>query len=148
MGTLNKTSERFTNAVTKLYNAFHKGELNGLDCTKCAVGNICDNNGAWADVSCAVLSIKRYHGESKCVIDKTGYSPQELRYIEEIFLTGVKEGGFWESRLMHDKDSQFKGLCAVVEYLCELEGIPNVMDYTCLFETENDEPKYKLENVL
>lgn len=45
------------------------------------------------------------------------------------------------------KDEQFKGLCAVVEYLCELEGIPNVMDYTCLFETDNNEPKHQLTEV-
>lgn len=37
-------SERFTNAVTKLYNAFHKGTLNAWDCKACAVGNICDNS--------------------------------------------------------------------------------------------------------
>lgn len=40
-----KTTKRFDNAVTKLYNAFHNGELNAMDCTMCAVGNMCDNNG-------------------------------------------------------------------------------------------------------
>ena len=36
---------RLENAITKLYNAFHNGELNSLDCRHCAVGNLCDNSG-------------------------------------------------------------------------------------------------------
>ena len=43
-----------------------------------------------------------------------------------------------------DKEQQFKGLCAVVEYLCELDGIPNVMDYTSLFETKEGKPVKEL----
>jgi len=44
--------KRFTDAVSKLYNAFHKGELNAMSCTKCAVGNLCNNNESWSDVFC------------------------------------------------------------------------------------------------
>lgn len=142
-----KTSERFTNAVTKLYNAFHKGELNASRCETCAVGNICDNNGDW---SYMVINHQKgiydfYRAEEIKCIKKTGYSPEELSKVEQLFLKGTG----WLTGIDHNsKEQQFKGLCAVVEYLCELEGIPNVMDYTCLFETENNEPKYKLENVL
>lgn len=74
------------------------------------------------------------------VTKKSGYSVKELAKIEMVFLNKILKD--------ETKESQFKGLCAVVEYLCELEGIPNVMDYTCLFQTENNEPKYKLEEVL
>jgi hypothetical protein len=42
-----KTTERFENAVMKLYNAFHRNELNANNCQMCAVGNICDNNYQW-----------------------------------------------------------------------------------------------------
>ena len=45
----------------------------------------------------------------------------------------------------HSKHHQFKGLEAVVKYLCELDGIPNVMDYTSLFESVNDKPVNELQ---
>ncbi|MBO6632862.1 MAG: Na(+)-translocating NADH-quinone reductase subunit F, partial [Psychroserpens sp.] len=43
-----------------------------------------------------------------------------------------------------DKDLLFNGLSEVVRFLCQLDGVPNVMDYTKLFETENNRPKYEL----
>ena len=143
-----KTSERFTNAVTKLYNAFHKGELLLTSTCYCAVGNICNNNNDWYD---EIINLKEERSIFRSVIDKkyissnptilsSGYSAYELGEIERLFA----EGHRW-SFDEKCKENQFKGLCAVVEYLCELEGIPNVMDYTCLFETENDNPKYQLE---
>ncbi|RZV61482.1 MAG: Na(+)-translocating NADH-quinone reductase subunit F, partial [Flavobacteriaceae bacterium] len=33
-----------------------------------------------------------------------------------------------------DKDVLFKGLSAVIAYLCELDGVENVMGYSKLFE--------------
>lgn len=144
-----KTSERFTNAVTKLYNAFHKGELNAMDACCCAVGNICDNSDTWIFI--AEYNMARFDRDGLTAIKKTGYSVKEILNIEIKFMYGL----LWDEKLTgkenhnhKDEDGQFKGLCALVEYLCELEGIPNVMDYTILFETENNEPKYKLEEVL
>lgn len=141
-----KTTERFDNAVTKLYNAFHDGKLNAMHCSACAVGNICDNNYGWdylpnfaattyfkANPESSIEEIE--YGEK--VIKKTGYSVYELVEIERIFLTSCEYG-------IGNKEQHFKGLCAVVEYLCELDNIPNVIDYTKLFETENDKPKYQL----
>lgn len=146
-----KHSERFTNAVTKLYNAFHNGTLNAWDCTMCAVGSICDNTASWA-----LFRVDGFNtGEANYVTPKTGYlkhakdsvekslgySPVELINIEKIFLDNFNGKA---SNLRRDKEAQFNGLCAVVGYLCELEGIPNVMDYGKLFETEDNKPKYEL----
>ena len=47
-----------------------------------------------------------------------------------------------------DKELLFNGLTAVISYLCELDSVPNVMDYSKLFEYENNEPIYHLETIL
>lgn len=136
-----KHSERFTNAVTKLYNAFHNGTLNAYDCQKCAIGSLCDGSDLWNRIRTSWLSQfdpSKYKGEVKELIDSTGYSPQEILRIEKRFVSQ-----FDGLRTADNKEYQFKGLCAVVEYLCELEGIPNVMDYTKLFESNSN----KLETV-
>jgi len=44
-----------------------------------------------------------------------------------------------------DKAILFEGLCAVITYLCELDGVSNVMDYTKMFEFTNDKPKHQIE---
>ena len=145
-----KTSKRFDNAVTKLYNAFHNGELNSMSCSRCAVGNICDNKTEWNRVTGSTLRLENYVGDVKEIIDKTGYSPQELSNIEALFMFGSadrKTRSEWADVLngsidfysvkMTKKEAQFKGLCAVVEYLCELDNIPNLMDYTSLFEYDD-----------
>jgi len=140
-----KTTERFTNAVTKLYNAFHNGKLNAFECTACAVGNICDNKTNWIDLlpfisSTNIFVIQRFTSSLKHnhTTEKSGYSLAELAMIEGLFMAAHEDGD--ETNI----ETQYEGLCAVVEYLCELDGIPNVMDYTCLFETENNQPKHAL----
>lgn len=146
-----QTSKRFTNAVTKLYNAFHKGELTYFSCHRCAVGNMCDNRAEWSDVFAGIehpnhieseIRLDAYKGVAKRVINKTGYSVRELAMVETTFYNASLN----EDRRI-DERLYFNGLCAVVEYLCELEGIPNVMDYKALFETKADQPKHKLEAV-
>lgn len=147
-----KNTPRFEAAVPKLYNAFHEDRLNAYSCTACAVGNICNNIADWSLNLCyndyrliiePSLKESDFNGlfSSESVIN-SGYSLYELSKIEAIFLNKhrcidllVKEQVI---------EAQFNGLCAVVEYLCELDNIPNVMDYTKLFETENDKPKYQL----
>ena len=78
-----------------------------------------------------------------------GYTPLELLHIEATFLKACD----YELPFRHnhkrpenpkDKDLLFNGLSEVVRFLCQLDGVPNVMDYTRLFETENDRPKYEL----
>jgi hypothetical protein len=143
-----KTTERFEKAVMKLYNAFHNNELNAMHCQHCAVGNICNNEREWDDLG--VFASDTIFGdgtnwnvdaekikESLDVINKTGYSAQELVEVERLFLEACE----YQKGTKH---LQFKGLCAVVEYLAKLDNIPNPMDYTKLFETENDKPIYEL----
>lgn len=144
-----KTTERFTNAVTKLYNAFHNGELELTDCKKCAVGNICDNRFDWFDTVSMAKSrdlfrfVKVKHIEIPKEVNSYGYTGVELANIESIF-SRAHYRNYPNGRIHNIKNAQFNALCAVIEYLCELDGIPNVMDYTCLFETENEKPKYEL----
>lgn len=146
---------RLENAITKLYTAFHSRVLESMDCSMCAVGNICDNNYDWNIAIRTDVSLSSYSGITKInsrninlcfmneTIKKSGYSVKELAEVELLFITkSLIETG------KETKETQFKGLCAVVEYLCELDNVPNVMDYTKLFETENNEPKYQLTNQL
>src|SRR5690606_25739293 len=128
-----ETTPRFENAVTKLYKAFHESRLTAFDCRASAVGNLlghgCRCRGGKGVLGNPVISSSQFP-------NKSGYSGVELGKIEDVFLSAHKD-----NFTMATKDQQFKGLCVVVEYLCELDGIPNVMDYTSLFETENDKPK-------
>ena len=43
------------------------------------------------------------------------------------------------------KQTQFKGLEAVINYLCELDNIPNIMEYTSLFEYQDNKPLKELQ---
>jgi hypothetical protein len=123
-----KTTKRFDEAVSKLYNAFHDGTLNAMDCEACAVGNICNNNGHWDDLPVFQSTVKWGNDmepsqlqlkKAKRVIKESGYSEKELIEIEIIFLKSCEFS-------KGTKEQQFNGLCAVVEYLCELDNIPNV----------------------
>lgn len=150
------TPIRLEQALIKLYNAFHNNTLDPEDCTACAVGNILDNQDSWKHLSNDHGSLQlNYIGTVHQNLGRkfNGYSPQELLEIETVFLTAC---GF-ETPLCHynpkpqnprDKEVLFNGLCAVVSLLCELENIENVMDYSKLFEYENEYPKYTLAAVL
>ena len=138
--------ERFTRAIEKLYTAFHEGTLNAMNCKQCAVGNICNNKSDWRYIVeyGADMFALSHDKDPKGVINEAGYSIVELMKIEKLFMYGVKAIGQRHKHCHRDEDGQFKGLCAVVEYLCELDGIPNVMDFSKLFETEDNVPKYEL----
>lgn len=150
------TPVRLENAIVKLYNAFHNNTLDPEDCTACAVGNILDNHDSWKHLSNEHGSLQlNYIGMVHQRLGRkfNGYAPQELLEIEKIFLEAC---GF-RTPLCHydpkplnprDKDILFNGLSAVVAYLCKLDGIPNVMDYSKLFEHENGYPVYGLTSIL
>jgi len=140
-----KKTKRFNQAVMVLYNAFHENRLDAFSCKACVVGNMIKGSKIWRMNN--VIGIEK--GLSPVKAEGRYYSPpfhkdyseQELLNIEAVFLTE------WSKEKSYDgtnKEIQFKGLCAVVEYLCELDGIKNVLDYTKIFETENDKPKYQL----
>lgn len=147
-----KTTHRLESAIKKLYTAFHNNTLNPECCRQCAVGNILDNTESWKHLSDSHGSlVLNYVGRVHQTLERqfNGYSPLELLQIEHTFL---KACGF-EVPLHYknnkpknptDKDVLFDGLSAVIDFLCKLDGIDNVMDYTKLFEVENDKPKYIL----
>ena len=151
-----KTPQRLEQALIKLYNAFHNDRLDPEDCTACAVGNILDNQDAWKHLSNDHGSLQlNYIGNVHQRLGRkfNGYSPQEILEIEKVFLIAC---GF-ETPLCHynpkpqnprDKETLFNGLCAVVSLLCELDDMPNVMDYSRIFEYDNNQPVYSLSEVL
>lgn len=147
-----KTTPRLESAITKLYNAFHNNELNPECCKQCAVGNILDNTDSWKHLSDYHGALElNYVGKVHQALGRTfnGYSPLELLKIEHVFL---KACGFQvplhyknnKPETPTDKDVLFTGLYEVICFLCELDRVNNVMDYTKLFEFENDKPKYAL----
>lgn len=144
---------RLEQALIKLYNAFHNNKLNPECCTACAVGNILDNHDSWKHLSNEHGSLQlSYVGRVHQNLGKkfNGYSPKELLQIETVFL---KACGF-QVPLNHynkkplnptNKEVLFNALCVVVAFLCKLDNIPNVMDYSKIFEYENDSAIYKFD---
>lgn len=151
-----QTPERLEQALVKLYNAFHNNRLNPEDCAACAVGNILDNHDSWKHLSNDHGSLElNYIGTVHQHLGRrfNGYTPQELLQIEKVFLEAC---GF-QTPLCHynpkpfnptDKEVLFNGLNAVVSLLCKLDNVPDVMEYSKLFEYENNYPVYKLEAIL
>jgi len=146
--------ERLDNAIEKLYTAFHKGELNAMDCSACAAGNVCGDSG-WQWVRRGLGKVEsqqslmhfRNQGESDVdygisLIKKSGYSNLEIVNIEKNFLFGMGYSSFSNDYkdLTADErhEKNFQGLCAVIEYLCDLDNVPNVMDIQSLFEYDSE----------
>ena len=147
-----KTTSRLDAAITKLYNAFHNNELNPECCKQCAVGNILNKTDSWKHLSDEHGAIElNYIGKVNQAFGRkfNGYSPLELLNIEATFLSAC---GY--KLPIHHKNNKpenptnksvlFDGLCAVIELLCKLDGVSNVMDYTKLFKFEKERPKYEL----
>ncbi|KAB8153637.1 Na(+)-translocating NADH-quinone reductase subunit F [Kordia sp. TARA_039_SRF] len=145
-------SKRFEDAIRKLYEAFHNNTINPECCKQCAVGNILDNTDSWKHLSDDHGSLElNYVGKVHQAFGRKfgGYTPLEILKIEAVFL----EACGYELPFHHknkrpdnprDKEILFNGLSAVIEYLCKLEGIQNIMDYSKLFDYENNQPKYAL----
>ncbi len=132
------TSSRFDKAIKKLYDAFNKGTLHPECACNCAVGNILDNRDFWKNFSDDHGSLElNYVGKVNEAFGRrfNGYSPLQLLHIEQAFLKGCG----YRLPLRHfnlrpadpdDRWMQFEGLSAAIKVLCELDGIPNVMDYS------------------
>lgn len=147
-----KTSFRLEQAISKLYKAFHDNTLNPECCFQCAVGNILDHKDAWKHLSDKHGSLRlNYVGLVNQNIGRkfNGYSPIELLNIEAIFLKGcgysipLNHSGK-KPKNPKDKDILFKGLSETVGFLCALDGVDNVMDYSKLFEYDKDQARYQL----
>lgn len=146
------TPHRFEQAIKKLYVAFHENKLRPECCQQCAVGNILDNREDWKHLTDHHGSMElNYIGKVHEIMGRkfNGYSPSELLKIEAVFLQacGYKlplNHGNKNPRNIQDKDVLFNGLNEVITFLRELDGIKNIMDYTKLFEFENDKPTHNL----
>lgn len=142
-----KNSSRFDNAINKLYLAFHSGLLNPECCNHCAVGNICDNHDSWKHLTDRHGStVLNYVGLVNEAFGKkiSGYMPSELLQIEAEFLKACGYSLPLDYRGTRptnptSKETLFKGLCATVSFLCHLEDVADVMDYSQLFDFEPQE---------
>ena len=136
-----ETTNRFNLAVQKLYKAYHNNTLNPECCNNCAVGNILNNTDSWKHLSDLHGSLQlNYLGLVHQNLGRRfyGYSPLELLQIEALFL----EGCGYEIPLKYkndkvknttNKEALFNGLETVITFLCELDGVPNIMDYNNVF---------------
>ena len=147
---------RLEYAIRKLYTAFHENKLHPEYCTKCAVGNICDNLDFWQHITDSHGAVElNYVGLVNQKFGKRfyGYTPLELLQIEAAFLRGcgyelpIKAGNKKPKNPTH-KNILFNGLCSTIAFLCQLDNIPNVMEYSKLFEVEKNKPRYQLNEVL
>jgi len=150
------TSKRFDLAIDKLYKAFHADELNPMCCKQCAVGNICDNTDSWRLLTDSHGSTHlNYIGWVNEAYGKkiNGFSPSELLKIEAVFLQACGYSLPLSHRSIKpqnptSKETLFDGLCAVVDFLCVLEGIPNLMDCGKLFDFETPEMKSRSKSYI
>lgn len=141
-----KFSIRLEKAIQKLYEAFHNDLLIPECACRCAVGNVCDNKDNWKYFTHAHGAVDlTYVGKVNELFGKkfNGYSPSELLNLEAEFLKGCG----YSVPLMHrslikarprTKDDLFDGLSAAVSYLCTLEKVPDVMDYSRLFDYQKE----------
>ena len=147
-----KTTIRLEQALKKLYIAFHNNQLHPECCKQCAVGNILDHNDSWKHLTDIHGSeVLNYVGTVNQNLGKkfNGYSPAELLKIEAVFLKGCGYSGAIDGRNTKpknptDKDALFNGLCAVIECLCQLDNLPNVLDYSKFFGYETSSAQKQL----
>lgn len=139
-------SLRLEQALNKLYQAFYKDELNPECANQCAVGTICDNQDSWRNFTDA-------HGSERLnyvgLVNESfgrrinGYMPSELIKIEAVFLKAcgyilpLKHSSSRPEN-PRSKETLFDGLEAVINYLCALDGVVNVMDLTAVFKGEKE----------
>ncbi|MBT5289585.1 MAG: Na(+)-translocating NADH-quinone reductase subunit F [Flavobacterium sp.] len=151
-----QTPIRLERAIIKLYKAFHSNMLDPEDCAACAVGNILDNHDSWKHLSNEHGSLQlNYIGTVHQQLGRrfNGYSPQEILEVEKVFLEAC---GF-KTPLCHynqkpqnprNKETLFHALSAVISFLCKLDAVSNVMDYSKIFKYENNQPIYQLESII
>lgn len=135
-----KHSQRFETAIHRLVKAFFDGTLKKGVCASCAVGTMCNGYGSWyilfatdkgSEQKRSGLNALRAGNfpagaeiEKKLLI-RTGYDADDLAKIESVFEKATKIiwynlDDFPKEAIMQD---QFNGLMAVVDVLCEIEGI-------------------------
>ena len=122
---------RFTRAVDLLYKAFEEDTLDAMDYRYCAVGNMCHNSHKWVEDEIGNFTDIGKRKPSLEIQEMTGYSASEINSIECLFLYGTSDGNynnrafentlFSDSKKEENRELQFKGLIAVIDYLAQLE---------------------------
>ena len=146
-----KTTKRFEESATKLYNAFNEGTLNAFDCKACAIGSMLGTGEDWAMhcVDFGELNTLKAHktlGSLYKAPYHKDYSEEEILNVERVFLTEwVKED---KLNIVHgrDKEIQFNGLMAVLNYLAELDNIQSIEDQYNKFKTVIERERILTEN--
>ncbi len=144
-----KTPERFNRAIKALVQAFFNDTLMNADCKACAVGNmvaagagtrlvkiinththtvVTENgydNSLWYS---PVTALRKEDEMSEGALDNilmTGYSLRELYNIENAFMKASGEIDHCKASSTKEDimRTAFNGLMAVVEVLCEIEGL-------------------------
>lgn len=137
-------TERFERAIAALVKGFFNGTLVKGHCAACAVGNIvaagigCEVeisknaiNTDWMNVFVTlhgdgqILHPKDYFGNAKRLIDSTFYSWQELARVENAFekATVIHVDDYKKHTADEILNDQYRGLMAVVDVLCDIEGL-------------------------
>lgn len=135
-------TEKFQDTISILVKAYMNDTLKHMDCSACAVGNICgslkwryifctntdstfgivlDQSFAQKDEPLGCLSQQNkllYYREGLEAIEKTGYTVNELARVENAF-----ESAEWKEMTEDDEVWMFNGLMAVVEVLADIHGI-------------------------
>lgn len=135
-----KHSQRFETAIHRLVKAFFDGTLSKGICSACAVGTMCneyhewsvlfltDNNSNQLRTGLNRLRVGNFPPGieiEKELILRSGYDADDLARIERTFEGSTKISYYYyddfpRQAIMQD---QFNGLMAVVDVLCEIEGI-------------------------
>jgi len=152
-----KTTKRFDEAEAVLYKAFNEGTLNANDCTACAVGNMCNTDNKW-HMGNSLREIRdkdSYGGGSP---KHKYYKGLELFQVERVFLKAHQDYGLefgmiqtpdeliygsiiW--KLLENKQAQFNGLMAVLNYLAELDNIETIDEQYSKFKVVLDRETIK-----
>jgi hypothetical protein len=146
-----KTTKRFEESATKLYNAFNEGTLNAFDCKACAIGSMLGTGENW------VMHCTWFGELSTCKAYKTleslykapihkDYSEEELFNVEEVFLREWVKADKLNSAHGRDKEIQFNGLMAVLNYLAELDNIQSIEQQYNKFKTVIERERILTEN--
>jgi len=137
--------------VDLLLDAYNSNQLEHGSCTKCAVGNLCNNKTYWSQL---FMTSKGFNGKleqefyedaytksiKKDLLKITGYTWKELAEIEWAFESSIEntEEGYSYYRNTDVKKGQFIGLTAVLNLLKEIHQVDKEV---------SEEKQLKLESI-
>jgi hypothetical protein len=154
-----KNKERFDRTIKVLVNAFFNGTLAKGTCAACAVGNMVAAAIRLKLTREDMSDVEKYNvfwmyplnNYRRCnngffinddhlqggkeQIEATGYSVEEINKIEYTFekYTNLHFTDYYDKTKEQIMEDQYNGLMAVVDVLCEIEGIQEVQQYKEMF---------------